>query len=224
MDKYTLAVLIVLALVPSASAGGCLIPLIPVDVCIPGSDPYTCQLVGGEYFFSDTCTPVCGNNHTEPGEECDDGNTAEGDGCSGECVITSVCGNAVTEWGEMCDDGNTLDGDGCSATCTFCRISQCSDPAYSCVPSFYAGGYPMIPCVIMGHTCIGGDDHDCDGAWEGPDCDDYNAAVHPGAAEIECNAVDEDCSGADSCGDIPVPEFPLEGLGRAVQALHGVFS
>jgi hypothetical protein len=79
----------------------------------------------------------------------------------------------------------------------------------------------MIPCVIMGHTCTGGDDHDCDGYWEGPDCDDYNAAVHPDAPEIECNSVDEDCSGADACGPYPVPEFPREAFCQVWQALHG---
>lgn len=31
--------------------------------------------------------PVCGNNATEAGEQCDDGNTAAGDGCSATCRI-----------------------------------------------------------------------------------------------------------------------------------------
>lgn len=30
---------------------------------------------------------VCGNNEREPGEACDDGNTAEGDGCSSRCEV-----------------------------------------------------------------------------------------------------------------------------------------
>jgi cysteine-rich repeat protein len=226
MDKNTVVILIVLALVPSASAlGSCLFMFYPYEYssCFSLSDPSACQMAGGMYFWdSDTCQPVCGNGHTEWGEMCDDGNTEDGDGCNSACEITSVCGNGIIEWGEICDDGNTDDGDGCSPACSFCRIFRCSDPAYSCDPVWIGGG-SFTQCLIMGHTCNGGDDHDCDGAWEGEDCDDYNAAVHPGAAEIECNTVDEDCSGADSCGDIPVPEFPLEGLGRAIQALHGIF-
>lgn len=31
--------------------------------------------------------PVCGNNATEPGETCDDGNVSAGDGCSATCKV-----------------------------------------------------------------------------------------------------------------------------------------
>jgi cysteine-rich repeat protein len=55
----------------------------------------------------------------DAGEECDDGNTADGDGCSASCTneVTPVCGDGILQSGEECDDGNTADGDGCSATC-----------------------------------------------------------------------------------------------------------
>jgi len=63
----------------------------------------------------------CGNGELEEGEECDDGNTIDGDGCSSTCMIEEelepVCGNGVLEQGEECDDGNTIDGDGCSSLC-----------------------------------------------------------------------------------------------------------
>jgi len=66
-----------------------------------------------------TCiAPVCGNSFLEPGEECDDGNTQNGDGCSFDCEKEAACGDGkVNQDGEQCDDGNTNDGDGCSATC-----------------------------------------------------------------------------------------------------------
>lgn len=32
------------------------------------------------------CKPTCGNGEAEPGEQCDDGNTANGDGCSSTCT------------------------------------------------------------------------------------------------------------------------------------------
>lgn len=60
--------------------------------------------------------PVCGNGTTEANEQCDDGNTVSGDGCSSVCTI-EVCGNGVTDSGEQCDDGNTASGDGCSNVC-----------------------------------------------------------------------------------------------------------
>ena len=65
--------------------------------------------------------PVCGNQVVEYGEQCDDGNTESGDGCSATCQNEGgggpVCGNNIVESGEQCDDGNTESGDGCSATC-----------------------------------------------------------------------------------------------------------
>jgi cysteine-rich repeat protein len=30
--------------------------------------------------------PCCGDGHLDEGEECDDGNTADGDGCSATCT------------------------------------------------------------------------------------------------------------------------------------------
>jgi cysteine-rich repeat protein len=68
--------------------------------------------------------PVCGNGELEDGEQCDDGNTTDGDGCSATCTHENpppphaCCGDGTVEAGEQCDDGNTTDGDGCSATCT----------------------------------------------------------------------------------------------------------
>jgi cysteine-rich repeat protein len=74
--------------------------------------------------------PVCGNGSNEAGEECDDGNTISGDGCSASCVLevlTAVCGNNAIEAPETCDDGNTTDGDGCDATCQIEIPADCGD-------------------------------------------------------------------------------------------------
>src|SRR5947209_7643464 len=93
-------------------------------------------------------TGACGDGslNADKGETCDDGNTANGDGCSSNCLeepgatcagapsvcTTAVCGNGMAEKGESCDAGgaNGLffgDGTGCSKTCTrepTCRDSQ----------------------------------------------------------------------------------------------------
>jgi cysteine-rich repeat protein len=50
------------------------------------------------------------------GEECDDGNMDESDGCTSSC-LNSSCGDGIIDPSEDCDDGDTDSGDGCSATC-----------------------------------------------------------------------------------------------------------
>lgn len=72
-----------------------------------------------------TPDPVCGNGTKEEGEDCDDGNVNDNDGCSSLCreeepsdpPADPVCGNGAKEEGEDCDDGNLLNQDGCSSTC-----------------------------------------------------------------------------------------------------------
>lgn len=61
---------------------------------------------------------ICGNGRLEPGEECDDGNTRDGDGCSADCRSEGTCGNGILDTGEECDDSNLVNGDGCEADCT----------------------------------------------------------------------------------------------------------
>jgi len=65
---------------------------------------------------------LCGDGEVNPGEECDDGNSADGDGCTPLCRLEQissvpVCGNGTKEQGEQCDDGNLTDGDGCDHGC-----------------------------------------------------------------------------------------------------------
>ncbi|MFA6591505.1 MAG: IPT/TIG domain-containing protein [Patescibacteria group bacterium] len=73
---------------------------------------------------------ICGDGTADAlaGEECEDGNVANGDGCSSSCLregnstAGTTCGNGRVERsssgaGEDCDDGNKADGDGCSSLC-----------------------------------------------------------------------------------------------------------
>ncbi len=62
---------------------------------------------------------VCGDGNVQAvlNEQCDDGNTTSGDGCSASCQ-NELCGDGViNNVSENCDDGNTTAGDGCSASC-----------------------------------------------------------------------------------------------------------
>ena len=66
---------------------------------------------GWDGFWVDDLTFAAGRT-----EECDDGDTVGGDGCSAFCT-DEVCGNGIVDVGEQCDDGNIESGDGCTAAC-----------------------------------------------------------------------------------------------------------
>ena len=82
--------------------------------------------------------PCCGDGHVDAGEECDDGNTTNGDGCSATCKQEELppppkpcCGDGHVDSGEQCDDGNTTGGDGCSSTCQSELSSEPEDDGYT---------------------------------------------------------------------------------------------
>jgi cysteine-rich repeat protein len=92
----------------------------------------------------------CGNGVLDSGEQCDDGNTKNGDGCNAICQIEAnwlcptpgqpcvdrrKCGNGVLTSDETCDDNNTKDGDGCSGDCTTIEDGfECRLPGKPCTP------------------------------------------------------------------------------------------
>jgi len=84
-----------------------------------GSLTFADSSFGIPYVLVRGASPIlCGDGINQVTEECDDGNTDNGDGCNSLCKLEE-CGNGVTDAGEDCDDGNNLDGDTCPANCLF---------------------------------------------------------------------------------------------------------
>jgi len=54
-------------------------------------DGYSGQ--SGSFRLEVTVVPTCGDGTLDVGEECDDGNDADGDGCSSGCEIETACGS-----------------------------------------------------------------------------------------------------------------------------------
>jgi cysteine-rich repeat protein len=120
--------------------------------------------VGGPYILArgETLSPIlCGDGTVGATEECDDGNTTNGDGCSAQCTIEEptgpVCGNGVVESGEQCDDGNLADGDGCSSVCTIENAPPVCTGAVAGSPMIWPPNHQMVPVSVLGVTDPDGD-------------------------------------------------------------------
>lgn len=77
---------------------------------------------------------ACGNGAIEPGEECDDGNTTAGDGCSAICQCDSG-GTPNCDDGDLCTTGDTCTGGSCVGTPT---------PFNSCHVPLRAGASALV--------------------------------------------------------------------------------
>lgn len=144
---------------------------------------FTCVKDGSSI---DTCTEDCGDGFDMWYYECDDGNTAAGDGCDGNCEIEygyecfdgnpnqadtcqEICGDGIDLYNYWCDDGNYESGDGCDV---YCRIER----GWSCT-----GGDSVTPDTC---TEICGDGIDL----QYYECDDGNLEDDDGCSstcEIE---------------------------------------
>ncbi len=128
----------------------------------------------------------CGDGRVNEGEQCDDGNNIDSDGCSGLCeleagwscdgspsVCFTTCGDGFVAGVEQCDDGNTTPGDGCDAECNS-EVVGCGDGEIQ--------------------------------SADGEECDDGNSTAFDGCDD-QCMVEDGwDCNGAPSlcseiCGD-----------------------
>jgi len=107
----------------------------PVCECAPGF---------GRPEGGGPCATSCGNGQRVVGEECDDGNTTSGDGCSERCEVESgwvcfedptlsvcayTCGDGVLDplSGEECDDGVENSDTAPDACRERCVAAACGD-------------------------------------------------------------------------------------------------
>ena len=133
-------------------------------------------------------SPGCGNGTLEAGEECDDGNDVQDDGCRTNCTFT--CSEDVD-----CSDGNTCTGEeSCDAATHVCMAGEaldcddgevCTadscDPEMGCINTLIdvdGDTYSAMTCTTS--------------AYQGDDCNDTNSIIYPGADE-QCDSIDNDC-------------------------------
>jgi cysteine-rich repeat protein len=140
---------------------------------------------------------ACGDGEIANTESCDDGNTADGDGCNAKCelemgwdctgtdktVCVAKCGDGFLVGKEACDDGNSTKSDGCSDTCTV-------DNGYACT------GAPSSCATVCGDGILAGKE----------ECDNGNATAGDGCSELCKVETGWTCTGQPStckttCGD-----------------------
>ncbi|PJA45082.1 hypothetical protein CO174_05150, partial [Candidatus Uhrbacteria bacterium CG_4_9_14_3_um_filter_50_9] len=155
-----------------------------------------CLNIGAPVTSND---PVCGDTATDYGEECDDGNTSNGDGCSSECLLegSDACSYACSDSGETCaadsDCTETCDDGVCSISGDSCATDDGSDCPY------YSGS-----CEISDSAyCCG------DGVVEAgvEECDDFGSESGDGCS---ASCLNEGSSSVDAvCGDNTVDQAPV---------------
>ena len=160
---------------------------------------------------------VCGNGVLDAGEDCDDGNTVDGDCCSSLCFF-EVAGSLCSDDGNVCTD-NLCDGAGACAAIN--NNAPCDDGLFCNGPDACFGGtcntHAGDPCA-GGTECADSCDEaagDCNTAADTPCSDDGNVCTDnlcdgAGAcATINNNAPCDDgdvCTLGDSCaGGVCVP-------------------
>ncbi|MEQ9072982.1 MAG: putative metal-binding motif-containing protein [Sandaracinaceae bacterium] len=178
------------------------------DVCLGEGrcdlDSHTCQLgdppadgtacataavPDGVCRTAECVPPGCGNGVVDAGEDCDDMNEVDSDGCRTDCSYT--CTDDA-----MCDDGVMCSG-----------LETCDLSTHTCQPGTPTDCNDDDPCTddlcddLMGGCFNPLIDMDGDGHAPselgacGDDCDDTREDIFTGAPEL-CDGLDNDCDAA----------------------------
>lgn len=101
--------------------------------------------------------PICGDGNQVPSEECDDGNTANGDGCNSMCEV-EYCGDGVVNNNgtEECDGTDGIGAhQSCSPGCELIDLTYCGDGIVQ-TPND-EGGYEQCEVPdIQNQSCVNG--------------------------------------------------------------------
>jgi cysteine-rich repeat protein len=126
---------------------------------------------------------VCGDALLVGTEQCDDGNTAPGDGCRGNCTIER-CGDGIIDEFELCESGAEGFAACCTEECTFLTAgSECRSSGGVCdIAEFCTGATEQCPadaksqdtCRAAAGTCDV--EEVCDGVANDCPADDVDAS------------------------------------------------
>lgn len=134
------------------------------------------------------CVPQgCGNGILQAGEECDDFNLDDTDGCKADCTFT--CESDIE-----CDDQSVCTG---TETCNTSDHTCVAGDALDCAPADECHDDDCDPTLGCLNSLIDedGDGHASDTLDCGDDCDDDDATSYTGAGDLCGDNIDNDCNG-----------------------------
>jgi cysteine-rich repeat protein len=144
--------------------------------------------------------PLCGNGTLDPGEQCDDGNTTGGDGCTALCRLDRDNDDVPDDEDNCPDTPNPdqadFDHDGVGDACDNCRTTPNPDQA-----DFDRDrvGDACDNC----RTTPNPDQADSDGDGLGNACDNCRTTPNPDQADFDHDGVGDAC---DNCRTTPNPD------------------
>jgi hypothetical protein len=137
----------------------------------------------GANWQSDSACGICGNHVKDTGEECDDGNLIDGDGCSSICQYEPGIPSPCTEGLTLCSDGTCslncdvtdegvaeCDYDGKCDTGEGCTCQDCNSEQDTCKNG--------LICNIIDSACCSSENDN--------ECNPYCAFVDPDCAPSRC--------------------------------------
>ena len=151
----------------------------------------------------DPAKETCGDGTLNGFELCDDGNTANGDGCASDCTVETAPAEDCAAVGDEDGDGSAdcADSD-CAAT------PACATPTEDCATTGDEDGDGSADCAdsdcaadpscATPEDCATAGDEDGDGS---ADCEDSDCAEADGCFEVCDDGVDNNDDGTTDCAD-----------------------
>ena len=165
-----------------------------------------CQVQDGQTSF-------CGDGRIDgnAGEQCDDGNLNDNDGCTNDCRQSSVCGDGIVDVTEECDGDATTAYCGADCQCAVefgaaqygepCERSVDCETGY-CLPNPLNNNEPQCTQPCLGQNeCPGNDRCSVVGAPGADVCLNEAMGLRPGELVTAClpNEMGRPCNNALDC-------------------------
>jgi len=196
------------------------------DTINPGATDVPCDGIDQDCSGPDAFgTDVDGDMYKTEGGLCGAVDCNDGDDTINPGATDVPCDGIDQDCSGADAFGTDVDGDTYKTEGGLCGAVDCNDGDNSVYP-----GATEIVCDGIDQDCSGADNCPCtdtdgdgygvcpdcgivkDCTYDGDDCNDGDDTINPGAIDVLCDGIDQDCSGADAVGtDVDGDTFKTEG-------------